>query len=328
MHLLWVDDSTGNRDIFYASSNGLTGTTLTGSNVIDDAAGADQIEPAITVTGSGSSLKVFACWQDKRNVSGASNDSDLYFVQTNAGSGTNIFVGDDSTNSNQNSPAMALDTYGYPYIVWVDDRNSQNNIYYAASTFVSPTALASENVTTSEGTTIGTNPAAITSVDDVSMTIPAGGVPCTITMSIAKVKNPSKMSMQTFGPPYDFCPSGTTFNQPVTITIPYDIPASGQSVSACWYNTSTGQLSQYGITDIRNLTISPTLGALQFKTTHFTQFVVVEAAEDGSSGGGCSIGSFAARANPADYFLPYAGLGIAMIAIRRHDVKKNRSRSQ
>jgi hypothetical protein len=330
VHLLWVDDSAGNRDIFYASSTGLTGTTLTGTNIIDDASGKDQIEPAITATGTGSSLKVFACWQDKRNISGASSDSDLYFVQTNSGSRTNIFVGDDSANSNQSGPAIAMDAYGNPYIVWVDDRNSRTDIYYAASTFVSSTVLASASVTTSAGATIGTNPAAITGTDDVSIIVPAGGVPCTVTMSISKVNNPSNLSVNTLSPPYDFCPSGLSFDQPVTITIPYATSASGQSASACWYNTSTGQLSQQGITDVQTLTISPTLMAVQFKTTHFTQFVVVESAgaigsSGGGGGGGCSMG---AQANPTDFFLPYAGLGVVMVAIKRHDVKKRHSQNR
>ncbi|MFH1371109.1 MAG: putative Ig domain-containing protein, partial [Planctomycetota bacterium] len=325
VHLLWDDDSSGNRDIFYASSNGLTGTTLTGTNIIDDASSKDQIEPAIAVSGTGSTLKVFTCWQDKRNISGASGDTDLYFVQTNSGSGTNIFVGDDSANSNQNSPAIAVDTYGYPYIIWVDGRNSRTDIYYTASTFVSSTALASANITPSTGsTTIGTNPVAITNIDDVSIVIPDGAVVYDASISISKVNNSSNLSLEMLSSLYEFSPSGLYFDQPVSVTIPYVIPASGKHASAYWYNKLTRQLSKQGITDIQTLTISPTMGALQFKTTHFTQFVVVESAADGSSsggsGGGCSYA--VVQANPAEFFLPYAGLGVVMVAIKRHDVKK------
>ncbi|GAF75805.1 unnamed protein product, partial [marine sediment metagenome] len=76
LHLLWVDDTLGDKDIYYASSNGLPGSPLTGSSIIDDTSGADQLDPAIAVTGSkGNNLKVFACWQDWRNT-----DTDLYFA--------------------------------------------------------------------------------------------------------------------------------------------------------------------------------------------------------------------------------------------------------
>jgi hypothetical protein len=147
-------------------------------------------------------------------------------------------------------------------------------------------------------------------------------------MNISRVKNPLMMSQITLSSPYEFGPSGVIFNQPVTITIPYAVTAT-QSATARWYNKLTGQLSQQGITDIRNLTISSTLRALQFKTTHLTQYVVVEDAvttgSGGGGGGGCSI---AAKANPADFFLPYAGLGIVMVAIRRHDVKKHHGRNR
>jgi hypothetical protein len=37
----------------------------------------------------------------------------------------------------------------------------------------------------------------------------------------------------------------------------------------------TGTLSQQGITDVQNLTISSKLNALQFRTTHFTPFYLV-----------------------------------------------------
>ncbi len=73
LHLLWVDDTLGDKDIYYASSDGLLDCPLTGFSIIDDTTSADQLEPAIVIEGStGNDLKVFACWQDWRNT-----DTDL-----------------------------------------------------------------------------------------------------------------------------------------------------------------------------------------------------------------------------------------------------------
>lgn len=91
LHILWVDDTPGYEDIYYASSSGLPSSPLTGSNIVDDSSGAMQISPTIAVTGTGGELKVFGCWQDERDNSGNQGDTDLYMVPINAGSGTNIF---------------------------------------------------------------------------------------------------------------------------------------------------------------------------------------------------------------------------------------------
>ncbi|MCJ7730635.1 MAG: putative Ig domain-containing protein, partial [Sedimentisphaerales bacterium] len=297
LHLLWVDDTAGNKDIYYAASNGLPTTPLTGRNIVDDSSGADQLSPAIITTGStGAGLKVFACWQDKRNA-GSGGDTDLYFVDVNSDSGTNIFTGDDATNSNQSAPVIGIDGYGYPYLMWADDRNQNTDIYYAGSTFVRPNTLASQNVSPSSGATVGTDPASINSVDDVSIVMPAGAYPCELNITISKVENPPKLSVPLFSFPYEFGPSGVNFDKAVTITIPYNVSSDSQ-VSAYWYNTLAGALSQQGITDVETIVISPTLHALSFKTTHFTQFLVggssggsSEGGGGGGGGGGCALSS-------------------------------------
>ncbi|GAH83498.1 unnamed protein product, partial [marine sediment metagenome] len=126
MHLVWVDDRTtaGDDDIFYAKTTGGL-SPLTGSSIIDDDTGAHQLSPVIITTGyTGNDLKVFACWRDERNA-----DADLYFVEISSGSGTNVFVGDDGTSSDQSEPAIGIDGYGRPYLVWTDSRNTNTDIY-------------------------------------------------------------------------------------------------------------------------------------------------------------------------------------------------------
>ena len=69
LHLVWADNTNGDADIFYAATtDGLPATALTGASIVDDTSNADQVAPAVAVSGTGDSLKVFACWQDARQI--------------------------------------------------------------------------------------------------------------------------------------------------------------------------------------------------------------------------------------------------------------------
>ena len=327
LHLLWVDDTAGDNDIYYVASDALPSSPLSGSSIIDDDSGADQLQPAIAVTGStGNDLKVFACWKDQRDTDA---DTDLYFVQTNSNTGTNVFIGDDSTNANQSQPAIATDIYGYPFLVWTDSRNTNTDIYYAGSTFVESSVLASKEISTSSDTTVGTVPAAIDEVDDVSVIVPAGAHSCDIKITISRVTNQQKLTLECFSLPYEFGPSGINFTEPVTITIPYEVSGSSNATSAYWYNPLTGTLSQDGITNVENIVISSTLHALRFRTTHFTQFLVgggiAAVAAGGGGGGGCSI-SPNSQGSIAEFILPYIALSVAMTILKLRDRRKKKAR--
>jgi hypothetical protein len=276
LHLLWIDNTPGDDDIFYAkTASGLLASPLTGSSIIDDSSGADQLEPVIAVSGStGSNLAVFACWQDERNINGVSRDTDLYFAEISSNYRTNVFVGDDGTNANQWGPAIGIDEYGYPYLVWIDDRSVYGEIYYAGNTFIEGEPLSTADVSIALGATVGTDYKSINRVDDISVEIPSGAYSCDLRVTISRIKNPPKITLERFSLPYEFGPSGVEFTQPVTITIPYEVSGFGSSISAYWYNPLTTTLSQEGITDVETIVISPTLHALRFKTTHFTQFLI------------------------------------------------------
>jgi hypothetical protein len=342
LHLLWVDDTPGNKDIYYASSNGLPGAPLTGNSVIDDDSGADQLSPAVITTGTtGDDLKVFACWQDERNVVNSNADTDLYFVEASTGGKTNVLVGDDSTGSEQSVPAMRIDGDGQPYLVWADTRNTNADIYYAGSTFSEPNPLASEDISalSNTTTTVGTELESITSVDGVSIIVPAGAYFCDIKITISRVKNPPKIAMERFSLPYEFGPSGAEFAEPVTITIPYEATASSESTSAYWYNPLTATLSQEGITNVEDIVISPTLHALRFQTTHFTQFFIggsgsgssggifgIGGGSGGGGAGGCSV-SQNCRGSLVEFLMPYIGLMAVMLIIKRRDTQNRKTRN-
>jgi hypothetical protein len=335
LHFAWVDDGGADATIRYASSDGMPGSPLAGANIVDDTSGADQMAPAIATAGSaGDNLRVFLCWTDERNVNANGRDTDLYFVDVSAGQGTNVLVGDGGTGSDQSDPAVGVDRYGYPYVLWTDSRNVTKYVYYAGSTYLAPELLESELVTASTGRTVGV--ATPTSLDDVSVVIPAGACPYDVTINIARLLNPqSILSSNVLA--FDFGPSGLQFSQPVTVTIPY--PAadySGGTPVPCWYVSQTGTLSQQDITNIQVLDLSDTLKALRFRTTHFTPYYLLESFVDedgdgtwdgddggssgggGGGGGGCSL-SHASRESVIAFLLPYAALTIYMILLRRRD---------
>jgi hypothetical protein len=86
-------------------------------------------------------------------------------------------------------------------------------------------------------------------------------------------------------------------------------------------------LSQQGITDIKDIVISPTLHAVSFKTTHFTPFYVVEGTAGGigggGGGGGCAL-TATDEGTVAEFLLPYLALAAAMLMLRLRDVRNRK----
>lgn len=326
LHFVWVDDLAGDKEVRYASSDGMPSSPLTSVSIVDDTSYADQTTPALIVTGSaGTGLKVFTCWQDFRNVDSNGRDTDLYFVEIRTGDETNVLIGDGGTSSNQSEPAIGVDAYGQPYVVWADDRNLHREIYHAGSTFADPDPMASHPLIALLGGTAGTTPAADSG--DVSVTFPPGASPTDVTVTIREILNPQRPVTSSHILAYDFGPSGLQFSPPVTITIPYaiaDYPSG--SPEPCWYDALAGTFSQDGIADIQTLHLSSTIDAVRFSTTHFTPYILLDGLPDGGDadgivdggGGGCAL-SPAGSTSAVEFILPYAGLAAAMVALRWRD---------
>jgi len=332
LHLAWVSDASGNDDVCYASSNGLPASPLPGMNIADDTSGTNQRAPALALGGGvGEEPRVFVCWQDGRNVRDG-RDTDLYFVQVRAGGETNLLVGDGGTQANQNEPVLGVDLQGYPYVLWSDDRNTNVEIYYAASTFVEPTPLDTQLVSAAVGKTVGV--ASPSRVDDVSVVIPAGACPYDVTVAIAKIEN-LQVGWRTDILPYEFGPSGLQFDVPVTITIPYAVAEFGaRQPVPYWHDSLTGTVTQQGITNIQYVALSSTTHALRFQTTHFTPYVLLALVDggvdgggtgdtsSGGGGGGCSLSPVAGMPGVVEFLVPYLLLAAIMIALRLRDVKR------
>jgi hypothetical protein len=319
-------------DIRYATSDGMPSVSLAGTRIIDDTSGATQTAATLAVTGStDADLNVFVCWQDGRNATSGGVDTDLYFADVETGNETNILVGDGGTSSGQSEPAIGVDGYGHPYAVWADSRNVNVEIYHAGSTHTDSNLLESEPVTASVGATVGVaSPAA---VGDVSVVIPAGACSHDVAVTIAEIQNPQFASSLAVLA-YEFGPSGLQFSTPVTITIPYavaDFPDG--TPTPYWYDSQTGSLIQQGITDIESVTISETIHALRFRTTHFTPYALLDAVIDGGDdgldgtssssgggGGGCAL-SPTSDGDIGGFLLPYLAVAMAMAILRRRDRK-------
>jgi len=295
LHFAWVSDLAGNNDICYGFSEALPASPLVALNVIDDSLDADQQTPAIAVADGDGDARVFLCWQDARN-SQNNLDMDLYAIEIKTGDETNLLVGDGGTGTNQSEPAIAADLHGRPFIVWTDNRNATDQVYFAASTFVEPAPLDKQLVSSAAGGTVGA--ASPAGADDVSVVIPAGACPYDVTVSVAKIQDLQPASAVDVLP-YEFGPSGLQFDVPVTITMPYLVADYGSNPpQPYWYDTLTGTLTQQGITNIEYFALSTTVHALRFQTTHFTPYTLVAVASGdaavpsgGSSGGGggCSL---------------------------------------
>jgi len=327
LHLLWVDDTDPNGSIFYASTtNGLQGPLDVNTDVVDERA-YKQAEPTIAVTGStGNNLKVFACWQDWRNVNTTNpNDMDIYFTELISGFGTNIFVGDEGTNSYQGEPAIGVCKLGFPYLVWTDGRNTNTDIYYAGSTFVEPIPLWSELVSykNPKNAIYGVPEGHLRNPGDISIKVPPRAFPCDTWVNASRIRNTQRFGTRESVDQFEFGPSGIQFGVPITITIAYE--PLGAPVEVYWYDPNTDALRQDGITNVTHIE-KPTVDLVRFKTRHFTPFYLFEgsaAAGGGGGGGGCSMSPYG-QGSVIEFLLPYTAIVIALLAIRRMDARRKK----
>lgn len=131
LHVVWEDTRNGNYDVYYTKSTDNGDTWSTNVRVDNTGSGSsDQRYPDIVVDTSG---KIFVVWQDNRN-----GNWDIYFASsTNGGTSfnTNIRVDDTGSGiSQQEQPAVSLDSNDDLHVAWQDTRNTGYDIYYCNST--------------------------------------------------------------------------------------------------------------------------------------------------------------------------------------------------
>lgn len=326
MHLLWVADANGYSDILYGND---ANDLLVGASIIDpNEPNAVTVGPAVAITTRGSSTKVFACWEDSRNVVNNNGDTDIYFAEGRSPFGTNILVNDDTGVHRQAKPAIGVDKNGNPYIVWVDNRSGNDDIYSAGSTCLGsalPTTVTDVNgVVTVQATA------------DLQVTIPdlPDGIDAN-DIRITEVSNPPQMPAATggFGLVYSFGPSGLQFSPPATIRIPL-VNDPGYSVYRV-FRYDPGDLtspyfpwSEDGIHNPATKVPGQT-PYLEVQVDHFSLFSTGGAAAGASyhhGDGGCAL-SPSGGATPAEFLLPFAGYVFVLLVITCADAYRRRSSS-
>jgi hypothetical protein len=335
IHLLWIDDYNGYDDIFYGKDG--SNLPIEGASIVDEPE-TFQSSPSISIVVN--NTKVFACWQDSRNVSGNA-DTDIYYTfKGDSGFGTNILVNDDIGTYTQTSPVIGINIDGNPYMVWVDNREGNNDIYGTVATSTG-NILRSTTVNalfpTVQIVQINENSDNIDDADDVTIEIPGGALPVSAEIRIAKFNNPPDPPAGAFGVFYEFSPSGLEFILPVTITIPHeaaDCPGHSE-YRVYFYDPSIlppaspwslgGITNVQHVTDLQDPSLPPDVHIIRFNTTHFTVFGVgggapVAVGGGGGGGGGCSV-SAGGKGNIVEFLLPYIGFIIVLVILTVRDTR-------
>jgi len=131
LYAVWTDGRNGpvfNKDIFfsYSTDGGLTWS----SDITVCGAYGNQESPALAYHNG----RLYVVWEDSRN---SSRGYDIYFAySTDGGLHWNEVgpINDDSGNARQVNPSITVNpTNGHIYVVWQDQRNGNNDIYFAMS---------------------------------------------------------------------------------------------------------------------------------------------------------------------------------------------------
>jgi len=123
VHVVWKDDRDGNNEIYYKSSTDGGTTWSTDTRLTDDSGNSDF--PSLAVSGN----NVHVAWQDNRT----GNWDIFYKCSTDGG---NTWGNDNQLTDHTGSsliPSIAASGVTV-HVTWVDDRDSQYEIYYKRST--------------------------------------------------------------------------------------------------------------------------------------------------------------------------------------------------
>lgn len=123
--VVWIDNRSGNNDIYFQRYDNLGINQGANRKVNDDAGTAWQGFPSVSMS-SASSFAIV--WEDTRN-----DNYDIYFQRYNSEGtilGTNNKVNDDFASSDQSYPSIAIDNSGNFVVTWCDFRNGNSDIYF------------------------------------------------------------------------------------------------------------------------------------------------------------------------------------------------------
>lgn len=130
-YITWTDGRNGNQDIYGQKLSSTSTKLWTGDLLISSDAGtANQYYSNVAVD---SQNNLFAVWTDERN---GSLNQDVYIQKVASSSQTKLWGSSDllvntdgSTSTNQFNPSVAVDASDNVFVVWVDERYGNQDIF-------------------------------------------------------------------------------------------------------------------------------------------------------------------------------------------------------
>jgi hypothetical protein len=146
VYVAWQDNRNSNYDI-RAAVGSPTGTTPS-SYVVSGTTTTDQTEPSVALFELNHIENLYIAWTGAQ-----SSGSGIYFTKgflaSNSWSAPAPVLVNDPGAADRSQPSLAVDSRGYAYVAWQDNRNGNNDIFFAKST---------NGGTTFDGVTVPTNP--------------------------------------------------------------------------------------------------------------------------------------------------------------------------
>ena len=133
--------------------------------------------------------------------------------------------------------------------------------------------------------TVGMEGGTVSQSDGTSVQIPMGALSSSANITIATVSATAPAGFVLVGPAYDFGPDGTTFAQPVTITLPFDMNKIPMGKTASDIRIFT---APRGSTNYTQLTTSLGSGSVSTTASHFTVYLPAAPIPSDMGSGGCT----------------------------------------
>jgi|GEM_PF-2346317 len=314
IYLAWVSQQSTPASVYYGSDAG--GLPIAGTRIADEA-GVSQASPSLALRRDTRGTKLFAVWQDGRDAKNG-DATDIYFAESGSPFGTNILVNDDTGRNAQSAPVVGVDHKGNPYVVWVDERNGNKDIYYAGAVSIND-PLPTTVVTTGGKTTVRATGQANLEVEIPQM--PSGVQANEIT--IAEVSNPPQMPSGTnaVGLKYEFGPTGLQFAEPVTIRIPLTEDGGYSTYRVYRYDPNDLTSPSFPWTEDGIHNPATNQGTyLEVQVDHFSIYgaagitVPPPGGGGGGGGGGCAISPYDG-CDPVEFMLPFVAYVLILLSM-------------
>ncbi len=328
VHLAWVASLQGFGEILYAEGD--EEPPWTGESIIDPDEDPDFVQgnPALAVRSIGGQDTVFAAWEDSRDVNDAGVD--IYFAESSSPFGTNILVNKDTGANSQTKPVVGVSATGDPYVVWVDNRNGSNDIYYAGAMAIGDAHATEVEDVNGVVTVSSLDKENLQVVIEDPNVLPEGIDPCDITFH--DILNPPPAPSDGLGLCYDFGPSGTQFSGLVRIRIPLDSDAPVRDVYHVYRYDLTRDPPQWVMVDSPQNPVTRGHGLhgdyLEVGVDHFTAFatggVDISDGDSDGDGGGCALAPWGGG-SPWEFGLPFVAYILVLFAVTCVDRRRRRS---